>query len=138
MATKETVSSTKKGVSLKVTQNVGKGITNKSTKAVSGFSDFIRGQGVMGIAIGLVIGTQVKDTVNQAVTSFVNPLLGLLLPGSGNLATEGFRLHFHHRQALFSYGAFVSSLITFLAVALIVYFTIVFLRLDKLDKKKTA
>jgi large-conductance mechanosensitive channel len=104
-------------------------------KVASGFLDFIRGQGVVGIAIGLVVGTQVKDTVNQAVTSFVNPLVGLLVPGSGNLATESFKTHFHHRSASFTYGAFVSSMITFITVAALVYLAITALRLDKLDKK---
>lgn len=102
----------------------------------SGFTEFIREQGVVGLAIGLVIGIQVKALVDQIITSFINPLLGLILPGEGDLSKKHFALSFHNKQAIFDYGAFIYVFLSFFTVALVIYFTYKFLRLDKLTKKK--
>jgi len=67
---------------------------------MAGFVNFIREQGVVGLAVGLV-------TVEVA-----------------------------GRKGEFLYGAFVSSLITLIAVAFVVYAIVHFFKLDKLDKKK--
>ncbi len=101
-----------------------------------GFVNFVREQGVIGLAVGLVLGTQVKSVVDQMVISFVNPLLGLLLPGKGSLADKAFHLSFNDKTAAFTYGAFLNVMISFLAVAAIVYFAVKGLKLDRLDKKK--
>ncbi len=102
----------------------------------SGFADFIREQGVVGLAIGLVLGIQVKALVDQAITSFINPLLGLVLPGEGDLNNKHFALSIGDKQAIFNYGTFIYVFMSFMAVALVIYFTYKFLRLDKLTKKK--
>lgn len=101
-----------------------------------GFITFVREQGVVGLAIGLVIGTQVKTLVDQLVASFINPLLGLLLPGKGGLVDKTFHLSIGEKGANFLWGAFVSQLISFLTVAAVIYFAFKALKLDKLDKKK--
>ncbi len=103
---------------------------------LNGFMTFVREQGVVGLAVGLVLGTQVKTLVDQIVASFLNPLLGLILPGSGTLAQKTFSLTFLSKTADFGYGAFISVLISFLAVAAVVYFVVKGLKLDKIDKKK--
>lgn len=101
-----------------------------------GFVDFIREQGVVGLAIGLALGAQVKSLVDQLVASFINPLANLLLPGGGNLPEKAFKLTFHQRTASFTWGAFASQLISFIIVAAVIYFVVKGLKLDKLDKKK--
>ena len=106
------------------------------TKQVSGFIDFLREQSVVGLAIGLVLGTQAKALVDQLVLSFLNPLTGLLLPGEGTLKQKVFEISFNGKVASFGWGAFVSSFLTFVLVAAIVYYVFKGLRLDKLDKKK--
>jgi large conductance mechanosensitive channel len=105
-------------------------------KQVSGFIDFLREQSVVGLAIGLVLGTQAKALVDQLVISFLNPLTGLLLPGEGTLKQKTFDISLHGKMASFGWGAFVSSFLTFVLVAAIVYYVFKGLRLDKLDKKK--
>ncbi len=102
-----------------------------------GFADFIREQAVLGLAVGFVLGTQVKTLVDQMVASFINPLLGLLLPGKGSLAEKHFMITWSDKAQTFNWGAFVSQLITFLIVALVVYMIVHNLKLDKLDKKKS-
>lgn len=105
----------------------------KAPHWLQGFSDFIREQGVVGLAVGLVLGAQIKALVDQMVASFVNPFVGLFLPGGQSLVEKSF----YFRGQNFKWGAFVSQLISFVIVAAIVYFGVKGLKLDKLDKKKT-
>lgn len=105
-------------------------------KQVSGFVTFLREQSVVGLAIGLVLGTQAKQLVDQLIASFINPLVGLLLPGQGTLKDKIFIVHWGGKEAAFGWGAFVISLLTFVVVAAVVYYVFKGLKLDRLDKKK--
>lgn len=109
----------------------------KPKQEFGGFTEFIRQQGVVGLAIGLVLGTQIKALVDQFIASFLNPVLGLVLPGQGDLSTKTFALTVPalEKTATFSYGAFIYVLISFVAVALIIYYVVKALKLDKLVKK---
>lgn len=107
-------------------------------KPLGGFMDFVREQGVVGLAIGLAIGTQAKTLVDSIVVSFINPLVGLVLPGNGDLLKKTFTLTIGSKSAVFGYGSFLSVLISFLAVCAVIYFVVKGLKLDKLDKKKDA
>jgi large conductance mechanosensitive channel len=102
----------------------------------SGFVEFIRTQGVVGLAIGFVIGTQAKTLVDQLTASFVNPILGLIVGTSQGLSNKTFSLTIDGNTANFTWGAFVYALINFLVIAAIIYFTFRWLKLDKLDKPK--
>ena len=96
-----------------------------------GFLDFVREQGVVGLAVGFILGGAVAKMVTAFVTDLLNPLIGLLM-GSLNLknayATVG--------AVKLMWGDFVSVAIDFLVVAFVVYFGVKLLKLDKLDKKK--
>src|SRR3989344_2288548 len=48
-------------------------------KAFAGFLDFIRERGVMGLAIGFILGSAVQRVVSAFVNDIVNPLVGILL-----------------------------------------------------------
>lgn len=109
---------------------------NMVTKQVRGFVDFLREQSVVGLAIGLVLGTQSKVLVDQMVKSFFDPLIGLLLPGNSNLVEKTFTISIGTKSATFAWGAFAISLLTFVIVAAVVYYVFKGLRLDRLDKKK--
>lgn len=104
----------------------------------SGFMQFIREQGVVGLAVGLAIGTAAGDTVKKLVEAFINPLVQLLIGSQKGLEAATWTLQIGDRVGEFKYGAFISSLISLLATALVVYFIIHALKLDKLDKKKDA
>lgn len=112
--------------------------TRKRKTPFSGFMNFVREQGVVGLAVGLVLGVQVKTLVDQLVASFVTPLLGLLLPGGGDLVTKSVNVSLNGKTAVFTYGAFTSVFISFIIVMAIVYFLVTGLKLDKLDKKKDS
>lgn len=102
----------------------------------SGFINFIRTQGVIGLAVGLAIGAAAGDTVKKLVEGFINPVVQFVVGSQEALATATWTFYAFGRQADFKWGAFVSSLITLLATALVIYFIIHGLKLDRLDKKK--
>lgn len=102
----------------------------------SGFLNFIRTQGVVGLAVGLAIGAAAGDTVKKLVEGFINPVVQFIVGSQSALATASWKFEAFGRQADFKWGAFVSSLITLLATALVIYLIIHWLKLDKLDKKK--
>ena len=108
------------------------------SKRLGGFVEIVRQQGVVGLAIGLVLGTQVKTLVDQMVASFINPFLGLVLPGGGSLTEKRFHLSLYGKKEEFLWGAFVAQLISFVVVAAIIYFVFKGLKLDKLDKPKSS
>lgn len=117
----------------KVDTLVAQGLVKKQ---VRGFFDFLREQSVVGLAIGLVLGTQAKALVDQLIASFFNPLIGLLLPGQGTLAQKTATVSMGGKTATFGWGAFVVSVLTFVIVAAVVFYVFKGLRLDKFDKKK--
>lgn len=102
-----------------------------------GFTDFIREQGVVGIAIGLVFAAQVKVVVDQFLVSFVNPILGLILPGAGDLTQKKFTLTLEsiEETAVFGWGQFAYVLMSFLITAIIIYYVFKSLKLERLRKQ---
>lgn len=104
----------------------------------SGFINFIRTQGVIGLAVGLAIGAAAGDTVKKLVEGFINPIVQFVVGSQEALATATWTFYAFGRQADFKWGAFVSSLITLLATALVIYIIIHGLKLDRLDKKKDS
>lgn len=102
----------------------------------SGFMAFIREQGVIGLAVGLAIGTAAGDTVRKLVEGFISPIVQFLIGSSARLEAAVWHVELFGRSADFKYGAFISSAIALLATALVVYWFIHVLKLDRLDKKK--
>ena len=86
---------------------------------MSGFKNFIARGNLVELAVAVVIGTQFSTLVNQFVKSFINPLLSLTgRPSFGTLVwTVG--------KAKFTYGAFLTDVLTFLVSALVVYYVMV-------------
>jgi large-conductance mechanosensitive channel len=112
-------------------------IAKQVSKQLSGFSDFLREQSVIGIGIGLVLGTQLKTVVDSITNGFVLPLTQLLLPNQKSLADQVFVMHVtNHRAINIQWGSIVYALFNFLVVALIVYAIFKLLKLDRLAKKK--
>lgn len=102
----------------------------------AGFVNFIREQGVIGLAVGLAIGAAAGDTVKKLVEAFINPFVQLLIGSQKGLEAATWTLKIGERVGEFKWGAFVSSLITLLATAFVIYLIIHFMKLDKLDRKK--
>lgn len=109
--------------------------SSRAGNALSGFMEFVRTQGVVGLAVGLAIGTQAGLLVKSIVESIITPLVDLIV-GKGGLSGLTWYVQIGDRSALFDFGALINSLIIFLAVAFVIYFVVMGLKLDKLDKKK--
>lgn len=102
------------------------------------FLDFIRTQGVVGLAVGLVLGGAVTIVVKSLINNVIMPPIGLLL-GSAN-GLNGLTWTIGNvgsgKPAVLSYGVFLNDFINFLVIAVVVYFIIRLLRFEKFDKKK--
>lgn len=103
---------------------------------ISGFVHFIRTQGVIGLAVGLAIGTAAGDTVTKLVEGFISPIVQFIVGSQAGLEAAVWKFEMWGRTADFAWGAFVSSLITLLATALVIYWIVNSLKLDRLDKKE--
>jgi large conductance mechanosensitive channel len=99
---------------------------------MKGFINFIREQGVVGLAVGFILGGAVSKVVSALVSDMINPFLGAALGAVGNLQDVSLRIG----QIELLYGDFLSVLIDFIVIALVVYFGVKIIGLDKLDKKK--
>ena len=108
-------------------------------KQIKGFMVFVRQQGIVGLAIGLVLGTAIKSVVDSLVANILNPVIGLLT-GGVNLNDKAVCLKKTVEGCAagnqLAYGAFISTLISFVTIAAVVYFGVKALRLDKLDLEK--
>jgi len=84
------------------------------------FKDFLSKYKILGLAIAFVLGLYLGTLVQSLVTGFVMPLIGLALPGLGNLAEAVFEFN----EQKFMYGNFISALITFIIVAIIAFLAV--------------
>jgi large conductance mechanosensitive channel len=99
---------------------------------MKGFLNFIREQGVVGLAVGFILGGAVSKVVSALVTDIINPILGLALGAASGPRTASFGVG----SARILYGDLISVVIDFLVIALVVYYGVKMIGLDKLDKKK--
>jgi large conductance mechanosensitive channel len=110
----------------------------KAPKFLQGFVDFVREQGVVGLAIGLILGFASKSVVDSLVNNIFNPLVGLL---TGGISLEHKTACISHSDAgtcttVMKYGQFLSDVISFIIVVAAVYIAFKLLKLERLDKKK--
>lgn len=96
------------------------------------FISFIREQGVIGLAIGFILGGAVSQTVSALVESIINPLIGVIIPNTNSLSAASVTFF----GATFAWGAFLVALIDLIVIAAVVFYGFKALKLEKLDKKK--
>lgn len=101
---------------------------------MKGFIQFIREQGVIGLAIGFILGGAVTKVVTSLVEDIINPVIGLIGGGTEGLAEAAIVVG----DAQIRYGQFISVLINFLIISAVVYYVFKGLGLDRIDKKKEA
>ena len=99
---------------------------------MKGFLEFVREQGVVGLAVGFILGGAVSKTVSSLVENVINPVIGILL-GKVNLSDRILVVG----DATLKWGAFISSLIDFAVIAAVIYFGVKGMGLERLDKKKS-
>jgi len=99
---------------------------------MKGFIEFIRKQGVIGLATGFLLGGAVSKLVSAFVNDIINPLIGLIVGRIGNLSN--YALVIGPTKILL--GDFAAVLIDFIIITLVVYLGFKFIRLGKTDKKE--
>jgi large conductance mechanosensitive channel len=99
---------------------------------LKGFLGFVRKQGVVGLAVGFILGGAVSKVVASLVEDIINPILGIALGAAGNLSEMSFSVG----SAEIMWGSFIAVIVDFIVIALVVYYGVKKLGLDKLDVKK--
>ncbi|TET67184.1 MAG: MscL family protein [Candidatus Aminicenantes bacterium] len=97
------------------------------------FKDFISKYKVMGLAVAFIMGVYLGGLVQALVKGLVMPVIGLAIPGLGNLATfkipipsteldsQGTPIDPNYVGQLFGVGEFLAALITFIIVAFVIF-----------------
>ena len=91
---------------------------------LKGFRDFITRGNVIDLAVAVVIGAAFTSVVNAIVDGLFNPLIGLLF--TADSLDQALILTVPGTEAEFRFGAVLGAIISFLAVAVVVYFVFVF------------
>lgn len=95
-----------------------------------GFMDFIRKQGVIGLAVGFMLGGAVSKLTAALVADVINPLLGLAV-NTANLRDKAVAVG----DASILWGDLVATTVDFIVIAAVIYFGFKALQLERLDKK---
>jgi len=82
------------------------------------FKEFIAKGNVMDMAIGIIIGGAFTAIVTSLVANIINPLITLITGGSTGVG--GLQIVVNETTTI-DFGAFISAIINFLIVALIVF-----------------
>lgn len=100
-------------------------VPKKVTSALAGFVDFLKQQNVVGLAVGLVLGSAAKGVVDALVADILNPFIGLLMGGT-DLSEKSICLFIVKGvcKSELAWGHFVTVLLQFVVVAAVVYFVI--------------
>ena len=97
------------------------------------FMDFISKYKVMGLAVAFIMGVYLGGLVQALVKDLIMPVIGLAIPGLGNMATykigvpataldaEGNPIDTTYSGQLFGVGDFFVALITFAIVAFVIF-----------------
>lgn len=86
---------------------------------MKGFKDFLLRGNVVELAVAVVIGAAFTALVSSFTSSFLTPLIGLLGGGGdagGTATVDG---------QVFTWGAFIGAIITFVLTAAVIYFAVV-------------
>ena len=81
------------------------------------FKDFISRGNVMDMAVGVIIGGAFTAIVNSLVSDLLNPILGLITGGMMDFSDLTIPLG----GTSINYGAFLTAVINFLLVALVIF-----------------
>ena len=81
------------------------------------FMDFLSKYRVMGLAVAFIMGVYLGGLVQALVKDLILPIIGLIIPGLGDLAT--YEITF--AQQIFRVGDFLVALITFIIVAFVIF-----------------
>jgi large conductance mechanosensitive channel len=97
---------------------------------IKGFKDFLLRGNVVDLAVAVVIGTAFTLLVASFTDSFLEPLIGLI--GGGGVDGGSFSVN----SQVFTWGAFLNQVITFVLTAAVVYFVVVLPMKALMERRK--
>lgn len=113
---------------VKVKEGRTKIIIEKASESRNEFLDFLKNYNVLELAIGVVIGSAVKDLTSSIADDMIMPIIGMMSP------TGSWReIVFTVAGSDFKIGNLIGSLLNFLIIALLVF--IVIKKILKIEKK---
>lgn len=86
---------------------------------LKGFKDFLLRGNVVDLAVAVVIGVAFTALVASFTDSFLNPLIAIVGGGGADGGT------FTVDGQVFTWGAFINAVITFILTAAVIYFVVV-------------
>lgn len=92
---------------------------------IQGFKDFIMRGNVIDLAVAVVIGAAFTALVNAVVAAIITPLIQLVWKADEKTGAIGPTVQGLNGPVTFPLGGLINAIITFLAVALVVYFVFV-------------
>lgn len=100
--------------------NVDKLRTVQKSWMVQEFKQFLLRGNVIDLAVAVVIGAAFTAVVNSVVADLITPLLAAI-GGQPDFGEMGFTIN----NSLFKVGAFINALISFLIIALVLFFLVI-------------
>jgi large conductance mechanosensitive channel len=100
--------------------NVDKFRTVHKSWMVQEFEQFLLRGNVIDLAVAVVIGAAFTAVVNSVVADLITPLLAAI-GGQPDFGEMGFTIN----NSLFKVGAFINALISFLIIALVLFFLVI-------------
>jgi large conductance mechanosensitive channel len=89
-------------------------------KVLKDFKNFLMQGNLITLAIAFVMGTAFAKLLEELVADIITPIIGLIF-GKPDFSGLSFTLNSSH----FFYGSFINALLTFISIALAVFFFIV-------------
>ena len=97
------------------------------------FKEFALQGNVMSLAVGVIIGAAFQNIITSLTDNILSPIIGLLIGQNFDL------LEWHVLGVTLRYGAFITSIINFIIIALVVFLMVRGMnRLYEAKKRKEA
>jgi large conductance mechanosensitive channel len=93
---------------------------------IKGFKEFILRGNVIDLAVAVVIGAAFTAVVNAIVTALINPLIEIFYVPNENGEFGPSFTGIYGQEVVFPLGGLLTAIISFLAVAVVVYFVFVY------------
>ena len=90
------------------------------------FKEFLDQYKVMGLAVAFIMGLYLGRLVQALVTAWITPIINQILLGSGLLSITTIQLNPSAYPLTFNPTLFISELITFLIVAIVIFILVKF------------
>ena len=103
---------------------------SRGADVLKGFKDFLLRGNVVDLAVAVVIGAAFSQLVTAFTASFLTPLINLI--GGGGQFGGTFTID----QQEFTWGAFLSQVVSFVITAAVIYFVVVYPMRRLLERRR--